>query len=707
MKKYSKKYRFQRPKKKTRSHEFDDAILEIIASEPVVEAEPLIEEEIIEEIQPEPILVKEESAPFIEPEPLFEEQPTVEEVIDEPIVEEQEIYTGPINEETEEPIKILPLVVKQPEEDLDYLYTGPINEETEEPAYEVKIEPAVEQEPAIEENQAVHDCSLDCDPTVEFVSLHKNLEQEFELFKQGAEVTTAKAPVTIREYVVYKHQKQEPVRIFKQERVVANPKPKVEEIKAQIQSELVIEQPTSKEVKNDQQNIQVDEDNDEYYGPKGFYHKPEVLRVQRQETFLQTKKLKKICKMEKYFGRFYACQCARQHTHKETYLSILQRSLSKNNTNQFNFENFSKNVEYKTFSDGSKLKIAAEIKNIHLSFTNPAVPGQKNKVLRGPSLEVYEGKVHAIIGESGSGKSVITSLLYGLTGDNAVIDSGEIKLYNNNVENFSFNDWEKSNYRGRVVSAVFQNPMSTLNPTMKVGAQIMEGMLLNKVVKNRKEAYTRAIEFLKLTKINDPEAVMKLYPHEMSGGMIQRVVIAAIVALEPKILVMDEPTTALDPTVQALVLDVIKELQEKLKLAIVFITHDLGVVASIADYISIMYAGQIIEEGAANEILSYPQHPYTWGLISSMPDVNKGSRLATIRGSVPSNLNKIVGDAFAVRNDYAMGKDLIDEPDFYWISDTHRVKSALLDEQAQKYYAPYLIQDIWKEYLDKNETRKN
>ncbi|WP_197712777.1 ABC transporter ATP-binding protein [Mycoplasmopsis edwardii] len=410
-----------------------------------------------------------------------------------------------------------------------------------------------------------------------------------------------------------------------------------------------------------------------------------------------------MCKVEKYFGRFYECHCKRQHTNKETIWKVIKRIFSsKKSKNLFDWDNFYSNVKYKEFSDGSKLKIAAEINDIHLSFLNPARPGEKNKVLRGPSIEIYEGKVHAIIGESGSGKSVITSLLYGLTGDNAVIDSGEIKLYNNNVENFNFNDWEKSHYRGRIVSAVFQNPMSTLNPTMKVGAQIMEGMLLNKVVKNKKEAYERAVEFLKLTKINDPEAVMKLYPHEMSGGMIQRVVIAAIVALEPKILVMDEPTTALDPTVQALVLDIIKELQEKLKLSIVFITHDLGVVASIADYISIMYAGQIIEEGISEEILSYPQHPYTWGLISSMPDVNKGNRLSTIRGSVPSNLNNIKGDAFAVRNDYALGIEFEKEPDFYWISETHRVKSALLDEKAQKYYAPLLIQEIWKEYLKKH-----
>ncbi|AKF41179.1 peptide ABC transporter ATP-binding protein [Mycoplasmopsis canis] len=453
-----------------------------------------------------------------------------------------------------------------------------------------------------------------------------------------------------------------------------------------------------------EETIEENLSNDSYYGEKGFYHKPKVIRVQKSKNFDEniSKTIIKICNIEKYFGRIYHCNCSRQHTNKETVWRLVKKLFSKEKQTLFDFEEFSKNVKYKEFSDGSRIKIAAEINDIHLSFTNPARPGEKNKVLRGPSLEVYEGKVHAIIGESGSGKSVITSLLYGLTGDNSVIDSGEIKLYNNNVENFNFNDWEKSHYRGRVVSAVFQNPMSTLNPTMKVGAQIMEGMLLNKVVKNKKEAYLRAVEFLKLTKINDPEAVMKLYPHEMSGGMIQRVVIAAIVALEPKILVMDEPTTALDPTVQALVLDVIKDLQEKLKLSIVFITHDLGVVASIADYISIMYAGQIIEEGTAEEILNYPQHPYTWGLISSMPDVNKGSRLATIRGSVPSNLNKIKGDAFAVRNDYALGKDFDLEPDFYWISETHRVKSALLDDKAQKYYAPKLIQELWKEYLDKH-----
>ncbi|VDR42140.1 ABC transporter ATP-binding protein [Mycoplasmopsis caviae] len=205
--------------------------------------------------------------------------------------------------------------------------------------------------------------------------------------------------------------------------------------------------------------------------------------------------------------------------------------------------------------------------------------------------------MHAIIGESGSGKSVITSLLYGLTGSNSIIESGKIKLYGLEVQNFTMYNWEKSKLRGRVVSAVFQNPMSILDPTMKVGNQIIEGMLINKIVKTRKEARAEAIKYLEMTKINNPEKVMNLYPHELSGGMIQRIAIAAIVSLKPKILVMDEPTTALDPTVQALVLDIIRELQERFQIAIAFITHDLGVVASISDFINIMYAGQIIESG--------------------------------------------------------------------------------------------------------------
>lgn len=348
---------------------------------------------------------------------------------------------------------------------------------------------------------------------------------------------------------------------------------------------------------------------------------------------------------------------------------------------------------------GKETKIAAEISDVYLTFKNPANPKEKNLVLRGTSLRLYEGYVHAIIGESGSGKSVITSLLYGLTGSNSIIEQGKVKLYGLEVQDYSLYNWEKSKLRGRVVSAVFQNPMSILDPTMKVGNQIMEGMLVNKIVKNKKEAYTEAIKYLTMTKISNPEKVMNLYPHELSGGMIQRIAIASIVSLKPKILVMDEPTTALDPTVQALVLDIIRELQEMFHITIAFITHDLGVVASIADFISIMYAGQIVEYGTREEILNHPQHPYTWGLISSMPDFNKGNVLETIRGAVPSNLNAIQGDAFAVRNNYALVNDYYHEPHFYQISKTHYVKSNLLSPLVEIYNPPIVIQKLWGKYF--------
>ncbi len=347
---------------------------------------------------------------------------------------------------------------------------------------------------------------------------------------------------------------------------------------------------------------------------------------------------------------------------------------------------------------GEPTNVAAEIENIYLTFKNPANPKEKNLVLRGPSLKIYEGKIHALIGESGSGKSVITSLLYGLTGSNAIIEGGKIRLYGLEVQNFTTYNWEKSKLRGRIISAVFQNPMSILDPTMKVGNQIMEGMLVNKLVKSKKEAYQESLKYLKLTKINNPEDIMKKYPHELSGGMIQRVAIASIVSLKPKILVMDEPTTALDPTVQALVLDIIRELQETFNIAIAFITHDLGVVASISDFINIMYAGQIVESGTKEEILYNSQHPYTWGLITSMPDYNKGERLQVIRGAVPSNLNNIEGDAFAVRNDYALNVDFIDEPPMYQISPTHFVKSNLLNEKAPNYEPPKVIKNLWAKY---------
>ncbi|PAF55207.1 ABC transporter ATP-binding protein [Mycoplasmopsis agassizii] len=384
------------------------------------------------------------------------------------------------------------------------------------------------------------------------------------------------------------------------------------------------------------------------------------------------------------------------------FLNTIFRPSSK--VEDFDWEGFEKNVQTEMIK-GEPKRVVAEVDNLVLYFKNPARPKDRNLVIRGTGLKLYEGEVHAIIGESGSGKSVICSTLYGLTGTNSVIESGSIRLFNNQVQQFSFKDWENSTYRGKIVSAVFQNAMSTLNPTIKIGKQIIEGMLINGIVKTRKEAYNQALEYLRLTKINNPEKVMHLYPHELSGGMMQRVVIAAIVSLKPKVLIMDEPTTALDPTVQALVLDVIRDLQKQFKISVLFITHDLGVVASIADRISIMYAGQVVESGTRDEILKKPLHPYTWGLISSMPDVNNDTVLKTIRGNVPSSLNAIRGDAFAVRNDYALDIDFEHEPPYVYFSDTHFVRSWLYNEKAQTITPPELIEQIWSKNKMENPQR--
>lgn len=349
--------------------------------------------------------------------------------------------------------------------------------------------------------------------------------------------------------------------------------------------------------------------------------------------------------------------------------------------------------------DGKKILI--EVKDLVLSFKNPGSPDENSLVIRKTSFELREGEVLAIIGESGSGKSVITSALYGLVGSNAVVESGVINVLGHEVQNFNSGQWERAKIRGTGISAVFQNPMTTLNPTMKIGQQIIEGMLVNGLVKTKAEAFENAKRYLTETRINNPEKIMEMYPHELSGGMKQRVVIAAIISLHPKVLVLDEPTTALDPTVQALVLDIIRELKEKYNIAIIFITHDLGVVASIADRIAIMYAGQIIENATRDEIMWNPKHPYTWGLLLSMPDVNNGKRLSTIKGSVPGSLNNIVGDAFASRNDYAMGIDFKEEPPIFQVSPTHYAKTWLLDKKAPEFTPPQVIQKRW-DFFKKN-----
>ncbi|MBQ6974965.1 MAG: ABC transporter ATP-binding protein, partial [Selenomonadaceae bacterium] len=297
----------------------------------------------------------------------------------------------------------------------------------------------------------------------------------------------------------------------------------------------------------------------------------------------------------------------------------------------------------------------------------------------------------AIVGESGSGKSVTMKAVTGLLDSNAVINAG----------NIFFRDAEKvidlltltkkdlrKNINGKNIAMVFQDPMTSLNPTMTIGNQIMEGMLLHQKI-SEDDAKNNALKLLNLVGINDAEKRFKNYPHQLSGGMRQRVVIAIALASSPKILICDEPTTALDVTIQAGILNLISDLQKRLGLSVIYITHDLGVVAKVADFVNVMYAGKIIERGTVDEIFFDPRHPYTWGLLSAMPDLETDDdRLYSIPGSPPNLLHEPIGDAFAARNKFAMKIDEKVEPPMFQISETHFAATWLLHPDAPKVEMP-------------------
>ena len=235
---------------------------------------------------------------------------------------------------------------------------------------------------------------------------------------------------------------------------------------------------------------------------------------------------------------------------------------------------------------------------------------------------------------------------------------------------------------------VFQDPMTSLDPTMTIGKQIMEGMFLHKHME-KEAARKRAIELLDLVGIPEAEKRFKNYPHQLSGGMRQRVVIALALSADPDILICDEPTTALDVTIQARILELIMDIQKKMKLSVIYITHDLGVVAKVADYVNVMYAGKIVEVGNVNEIFYEPKHPYTWGLLSSMPDLDTDDeRLYSIPGSPPNLLHEPKGDAFAARNQFAMAIDEKEEPPMFQVSRTHFAATWLLHPDAPKVEMP-------------------
>ena len=342
-----------------------------------------------------------------------------------------------------------------------------------------------------------------------------------------------------------------------------------------------------------------------------------------------------------------------------------------------------------------------EVKNLRINFKTYAGLVQ---AVRGVDFTLAKGETLAIVGESGSGKSVTSNALMRLIPQPAGrYEDGQILFEGKDLLKLS--EREMESIRGNEIAMIFQDPMTALNPTMRVGKQIMEVILTHKKGVSKEAAKQRAIELLAEVGIPDPERRFKQYPHEFSGGMRQRVVIAIALAAEPKILIADEPTTALDVTIQAQILELMKKIQEKNGNAIIFITHDLGVVANVADRVAVMYAGQIVEYGSSHDIFYNPKHPYTWGLLGSMPDLDTedSEELYTIPGAPPNLINPPLGDAFAPRNPYALAIDYKAEPPFYEVSPGHYAKTWLLHPEAPKVELPEVIRHRIESYQARRE----
>lgn len=331
-----------------------------------------------------------------------------------------------------------------------------------------------------------------------------------------------------------------------------------------------------------------------------------------------------------------------------------------------------------------------EVKDLVVKFK---VRGDDLTALRKVSLSLYKDECLAIVGESGSGKSVLTKTFTGMLDANGWIDSGSVIFLGQNISKFKTNkEWSK--IRGKMIATVFQDPMTSLNPLLSIGYQISEVLRIHSKMSKR-QAKKEAINLL--TRVGIPDAASRYndLPYQYSGGMRQRVVIAIALACRPKILICDEPTTALDVTIQAQILDLIKDLQKEYGFTTVYITHDLGVVANVADKVAVMYSGQIIEYGSVEEIFYEPAHPYTWALLSSLPQLGiKGQDLFAIKGTPPSLKQKIVGDAFAPRNPYALAIDFKEEPPVFVISPTHWAKTWLLDERAPMVEKPAQVANL-------------
>lgn len=325
-----------------------------------------------------------------------------------------------------------------------------------------------------------------------------------------------------------------------------------------------------------------------------------------------------------------------------------------------------------------------EVQHLSVSFDTPQ--GELEAV-RDVSFSLKSGEVLAIVGESGSGKSVLCKAIMKLLGASARIKSGKILAGGADITAYTQRDMER--LRGKLFSMVFQDPMTALNPTIPIGRQIAEAVRVHNPKLDKKEVYRRVISLMELVGIGEPEQRYKQYPYHFSGGMRQRSVMAIALASDPQILLADEPTTALDVTIQAQILDLLRDIQKKLGTATIFVSHDLGVVARIADRIAVMYAGKIVEIGTAEEIFYDPRHPYTWALLEALPaNAQDGEELRTIPGMPPTLVGPPKGDAFACRNPYALAIDYEQMPPMFRVTDTHYAATWLLDPRAPKITPP-------------------
>ena len=334
-----------------------------------------------------------------------------------------------------------------------------------------------------------------------------------------------------------------------------------------------------------------------------------------------------------------------------------------------------------------------DVQDITVAYSSNAEP-----TIEGFHLKMKPGEICSIVGESGSGKTTVIRSILGLLPGGGKVTKGDILFEGESLLQYSKKQWRE--LRGTQISMIFQDPMTSLNPTIKIGEQIAEAILIHHRKKTKDQVYKKVIELMELVGIERPQERYHAYPYHFSGGMRQRAMIAMALSCNPKLLIADEPTTALDVTIQAQILQLLKELRAKYHLTIVMITHDLGVVANIADRVAVMYAGDIVEIGTADEIYYDPRHPYTWALLSSMPQMGiKGEDLFNIVGTPPNLFAEIRGDAFAPRNPQALKIDFVKRPPYFAVSPAHKARTWLLDPRAPRIEPPAAVKKLQKEGL--------